>query len=117
MKKRFSIIVEVGGRSRKVKDSAEKIRYSNGKLYGLTEYYGPKKGGITGCKVWIYSRQSEREIADTFFHEMTHVFLQMFAGIKKQGKRDEAMANWIGYMTKTLLADQYGRYDRRKKTR
>lgn len=107
----FAIIVKVGGRSRRILESAKKIAYADGKPYGLTEYYGPKKNPkITGCKVWIYSRQDKRHIADTFFHEMAHVFLQMFGGIKKQGNREERVCNWIGYHARTTLAD----YDQKK---
>ena len=101
----FAIIVNLGGRSKRVKESASKIAYSKGLVYGLTEYYGPKNGGTNGCKVWIYSRQSKRELADTFFHEMTHVFLHMIGGFGKQGREAEALANWIGYLSKAMLAD------------
>lgn len=100
--KSFSIIVNVGGRSKTVLNSVKKIAYSNGKAFGITEYYGPETG-TTVCKVWIYSRQRHREIADTFFHEMTHVFLHMFGGIRKQGKKEELVARWIGYLSKTQL--------------
>ena len=115
--KSFSIIVELGGRSKRVKDSARKIAYAKGKVYGLTEYYGPR-GTVktTGCKVWIYSRQSRRELADTFFHEMTHVFLHMIGGVKKQGKREEFLARWIGYLAKLNLADYSTDFGRNFKT-
>ena len=104
--KSFGIIVEIGDRSRRVKDSARKITYSKGKVYGLTEYYGPRDGNkTTGCKVWIYSHQSKRELADTFFHEMTHVFLHMLGGVKKQGNKEEFTARWIGYLAKLNMAD------------
>ena len=104
--KSFSIIVEMGGRSKRVRESASKVAYSKGKVYGLTEYYGPR-GSIktTGCKVWIYSRQSKRELADTFFHEMTHVFLAMLGGVKKQRNAEEAVSRWVGYLSKMTLAD------------
>ena len=114
----FSVIVNLGGRSKRVKKSANTIAYSNGAVYGLTEYYGPKNGAANGCKMWIYSRQSKREIADTFFHEMTHVFLQMIGGINKQGKKEEGLASWIGYLAKAMLSDygdQYRRASMRKK--
>ena len=102
----FSIIVELGGRSKRVKESARKITHAKDKVYGLTEYYGPSRTSkTTGCKVWIYSRQSKRELADTFFHEMTHVFLQMIGGVKNQNDREEFVARWIGYLAKTQLAD------------
>lgn len=110
----FSIIVEMGGRSRRWRDSASKIADLRGKnLYGLAEYYGPK-GSIktTGAKVFIYSRQSKRELADTFFHEMTHVFLNIISRNKKQGNREERVCEFIGYLAKVALADyspDYGR--------
>lgn len=113
MKESFGIIVNLGGRSKKVFASVKKIAYSDGPPFGITEYYGPKNGTTTGCKVWIYSRQSKRELADTFFHEMAHVFLHMIGGVKKQGKREELVARWIGCISRAMLADydslRYGR--------
>ena len=104
--KSFPIIVELGGRSKRVKKSAAKISYSKGKIFGLTEYYGPHgTSKTTSCKVWIYSRQNKRELADTFFHEMTHVFLHMIGGVKKQGDAEEFLCRWIGYLAKLNLAD------------
>lgn len=114
--KSFGIIVEMGGRSKRVKESASKIAYSKGKVYGLTEYYGPRgTSKTTGCKVWIYSRQSKREMADTFFHEMTHVFLQMIGGVKKQGDHEELLARWVGFLSKAMLADYSPAYGRRQR--
>ena len=111
--KSFGIIVNLGGRSKRIKKSvAGQITYAKGPVYGLTEYYGPKNGGMTGCKVWIYSRQSKRELADTFFHEMTHVFLQMIGGVRKQGRDEELAARLIGYLSKTMLADYSAAYAR-----
>ena len=114
--KSFSIIVEIGGRSKRVKESASKITSSKDNVFGLTEYYGPCGSKTTGCKVWIYSRQSKRELADTFFHEMTHVFLCMLGGAKNQGDQEEMLARWIGFLSKAMLADYspaYGRSSRR----
>lgn len=106
MKKIINIIVQFGGRSKRVRDSAQKITYAKDKVYGLTEYYGRKGSNKTdGCKVWIYSRQSKRELADTFFHEMTHIFLHEIGGIEKQGNKEELVARWIGYLAKLTLAD------------
>ncbi len=102
---KFGIVVTLGSRTKRVKESCAKIAYSKGKPYGLTEYYGPKTGVLTGCKVWIYKNQTKRELADTFFHEMAHVFLQMIGGIKKQGDKEEFAARWIGYLSKAMLAD------------
>ena len=113
MKKIINIIVQFGGRSKHVKDSARKIAHAKGKVYGLSEYYGPKGSTKTdGCKVWIYSRQSKRELADTFFHEMTHVFLHEIGGIEKQGNKEEFAARWIGYLAKLTLADYSKNFNR-----
>ncbi|MEK7140718.1 MAG: hypothetical protein AAB815_02950, partial [Patescibacteria group bacterium] len=106
------------GRSKRVKRSAAMIAYAKGTVYGLTEYYGPNNSAPNGCKVWIYSRQSKRELADTFFHEMVHVFFQMIGGVNKQGQPEEAVAKWIGYLAKITLADydkEYGRNFYRKR--
>lgn len=114
--KSFSIIVELGGRSKRVKESARQITYAKGKVFGLTEYYGPRGSTkTTGCKVWIYSRQSKRELADTFFHEMTHVFLHMMGGVKKQGDQEELLARWVGFLSKAMLADYSPAFGRRKR--
>jgi hypothetical protein len=110
--KSFGIVVNLGGRSRRVKDSARKITYAKGTIFGLTEYYGPRHNKTTGCKVWIYSRQSKRELADTFFHEMTHVFLHMIGGVEKQGDKEEFVARWIGYLAKLNLADYSNEFRR-----
>ena len=115
--KSIPIIIEIGGRSKRVKDSSRQISYSDGPVYGLTEYYGPKNGATNGCKVWIYSRQSKREMADTFFHEMTHVFLHLFGGVKKQGNKEEFLCRWIGYLAKLNLADYSNVYTRTRKRR
>ena len=80
----------------------------NDKIYGLSEYIYDKKN--PGCRVWIYGRQSFRELADTFFHEMTHVFLHFFCNIRNQGKREEMAASWNGYISKLILHD----YDSKK---
>lgn len=108
--KEFGIIVKIGGRSKAVLRAVRKIKYSRGKSYGLTEYYGPEKGPLGGCKIWIYSRQSPREIADTFFHEMTHVFLQMLGDIRKQGDKEEVCCRGIGCLAKEMLTN----YDQKK---
>ena len=113
MRRSFGIIITFGGRSKRVLKSVKEIAYSSGPAYGLTEYCGPKNGVSSGCKVWIYSKQSKRELADTFFHEMTHVFLQMIGGVKKQGKKEEFACRWVGYLAKAMLSDYdsktYGR--------
>ena len=113
--KSFPIIVRLGGRSRHIKTSARVLTRARGKLYGLTEYYGPEHGKASRCEVWIYSRQSPRELADTFFHEMMHVFLHMIGGKTTQGRREEQMASWNGYLSKMLLADYDTRYARKSK--
>jgi hypothetical protein len=111
--KSFAIIVNIGGRSKRINKSVAKVAYSNSKVYGLTEYYGPKGSNTTdGCKVFIYSRQSRRELADTFFHEMTHIFLHMIGKVKKQGRNEEFLARWIGYLAKMNLADYSKDYAR-----
>lgn len=112
--KSFSVIVGIGGRSKRVKESAGEVDYAKGPVYGLTEYYGPKNAAANGCKVWIYSRQSKREMADTFFHEMTHVYLQMIGGVKKQGSREESLARWVGYLSKAMFADYSAEYSRER---
>ena len=117
---KFAVVVEIGGRSKRWLDSAKNLPHGivRGKLFGMSEYYGPKNGSLTGCKVFIYSRQSKRELADTFFHEMTHIFLQMIGGVRKQKDAEEALCRWIGYMAKILLADydscKYGRGQSRR---
>ena len=118
-KRTFTIKVTIGGRSKKkIKKVTKEITYAKGKCFGFSEYYGPKGGGpISGANVWIYSRQSLRELADTFFHEMTHVFFAVIGGIKKQKATEEDVCNWVGFLVKRLLADydggKYGRINRR----
>lgn len=113
MKKTFPIMVTVGGRSKRVVESAKRIHHARGPIFGLSEYVGPKRGKATGCRVWIYSRQKPRALADTFFHEMAHVFLRMLGGGRKQGRREENLCDWIGWLAKGMLADyddkKYGR--------
>ena len=46
-----------------------------------------------------------RELVDTFFHELTHVFLNLLGSRRKQGKREEALACWVGYLAKTMFSD------------
>lgn len=112
--KEFSVIVRTAGRSKAVEASVRMIPAfvnAGGKSYGLTEYYGPKgKKHSDGAKVWIFHRQTPREIADTFFHEMAHVFLHFLGGVKKQGKREEYVCHWIGCLAKAMLADYDPKY-------
>ncbi len=116
--KSFAIVVNIGGRSKRVKESAGKVAYAAGQVYGLTEYVGRKGSSkTTGCRVWIYSRQSKREMADTFFHEMTHVFLRMLGGVENQKGGEEALCRWIGYQAKLQLADYSPKYARNFKRR
>lgn len=116
--KPFGIIVNLGGRTKKVLDSASKISYvrKTDKVFGLSEYLGPKGNDkITGARVFIYSRQTKRELADTFFHEMAHVFFEFLGGKKKQGKKEEFACRWIGYLAKMALADYSQEYCRKTK--
>lgn len=117
MPKQFYLVVNIGGRTKYVKEARKRMNNRAGNIYGLTEYIGPKKGVADGCKVWIYSRQTKREIADTFFHEMTHVFLHMFGGVHKQGVSEELLCNWIGWLAKAQLSEYSKDYarDYRKK--
>lgn len=68
-------------------------------LYGLTEY-----DNKFVAKVFINTQSGEKHLADTFFHEMTHVF---FAFHRRRGKmhskREEALAKQIGQTCAYLL--------------
>lgn len=84
------------------------------KLYGKKKKYlhGYTESGEKGFRVWVDARMNEREQADTFFHEMTHVWCGM-KGLKL-GKRDEEhLCGWVGYMVKVMMGDRlpkkYGR--------
>lgn len=69
------------------------------KLYGLTEY-----DNKFVAKVFINTQAGRRHLIDTFFHEMTHVFLAMHRRRgKMHSKREEALAQQIGQTCAYLL--------------
>ena len=104
---KFSITVRFGGRTKQLREDAKKITHSKDLLYGLSSYSLGKKSPYH-CDIWVYSRQNLKEITDTFFHEITHVFLRMVAGIKNQKRREEVACSWMGYLAKKILSDYKG---------
>lgn len=68
-------------------------------LYGLTEY-----DNRYVAKVFINTQASRKHLTDTFFHEMTHVFLALHRRRgKMHSKREEALAKQVGQTCAYLL--------------
>lgn len=54
-------------------------------------------------EVWLDSRQDKAEFIDTFFHEMTHVFLNMFFKGTFSDKKEHRICNLIGYFARSVV--------------
>ena len=74
-----------------------KSKYEQDK-YGWTEV----EGDI--AKVFIKKKQPSQELVDTFFHEMTHVFLGFHKKSKRMSdKQEEYLATKVGKVVASLL--------------
>lgn len=56
------------------------------------------------AKVFINNRRKRtNEALNTFFHEMTHVYLAMFAGRRLDAGSEETLANQVGNVVEELF--------------
>lgn len=103
------IIVRFGGahkESRKIKKEVAKNLYKS--KAGCLNGYCAAKVNPAGFKIWINSRQTDREMVDSFFHEMTHALLKIKFARKsfRLGQyQAEALCAWIGYLAKAQFGD------------
>lgn len=107
--KEIPLVIKFGGqhqRSHEIRKHVAKKLYGNaaGRLNG----YCDAKMSPAGIKIWINSRQSDREMVDTFFHEMTHVLLKIRftrRPFRLTRRHEEQLCGWIGYLAKQQFAD------------
>lgn len=74
-----------------------------GSLRGYCESHHGK-----GISVWVDSRQNDRELVDSFFHEMVHAFLQIGATHGRftlSNARAESLAFALGYSARIHFGD------------
>lgn len=65
-------------------------------VYGMTEVNGDV------AKIYMRRRQCSRELVDTFFHEMTHVF---FAFHKKNKHMTDEQEEWLASKLGNVAAE------------
>ena len=107
----IAFIVKFGaahGVSSKIKKEISRKNYGGTK--GALNGYCISKVKPAGFKIWINSRQTDREMVDSFFHEMTHALLKIrFAKkpLKISYRHAEALCCWIGYLAKQQFGDMF----------
>lgn len=108
--KEIPIILKFCGQHKHSRDIKKELRK---KMYhgvqGKFNGYCEAKVKPAGFKIWINSRQTDREMVDSFFHEMTHLLLKIRFTRKRiniNKWHNENLANWMGYIAKMLFADR-----------
>lgn len=87
-------------------------KHKRKRIYGYHERV-IKPVDLAGHRVWINSRSTDREIVDTFFHEMTHVLFSIMK-IRLSPAAQERVCSWVGYSAKTHFTEMMpGRFARR----
>jgi hypothetical protein len=117
--KRFPIVLKIGGMDKDTKRGFKELRTrlkKNEMSAGLTssKLY---RDGRKEFRVWINGRQNERQIVETFFHEMTHLLCRV---VNFKTVNEEALCCWIGYLAKSQFGDacprRFGRRIERRRS-
>lgn len=102
--KTYPIILRIGGLDKDTRKGFSEVRprlKKNHVFSGLTssKLY---KNGRKEFDVWVDSRQKDRQIVNTFFHEMTHLLCKV---LEFKFRNEEALCQWVGYLAMGQFAD------------
>jgi hypothetical protein len=59
-------------------------------------------------KVWLNSKQDDIEMADTFFHELMHVYIAMFHNERMSDELEHNACKWVGEHAREFMAFKRG---------
>lgn len=74
------------------------LEFRNPRNKKEAEYFGITYSEPTHADIFINTRKNRNgsDLIDTFFHELTHVFLHFFKHTKISAQREEQLARQVG---------------------
>lgn len=112
--KKYPITLKIGGMDTFTRNGFKSMKSGLKKGYRHSGLTSSKlyRNGRKEFVVWVNGRETERQIVETFFHEMTHLICRV---LNFRTVNEEALAAWVGYLAKSQFSDaKPSRFGRRK---